>query len=268
MQGLNTGIQQPWGSSLRLNELHMQTNASDNGLTGFTGQMPLNNGTGIQASQTMPTGTSAPSMRSTISTGYPAPLSHITNSSTSHRNSPLNLIGEGYISSSNSTSRSISPSSDDSDKWSSYLRAKDELIGQKDEIIDRQKQSIFQLQQQLMLQTNSVIHRAVPTHYHLSRTQSTGDSSSLSLKLQESQYENAQLRALLAERESSLDKAQKKLGETEYLLKNMEASVKDSAASNRQELEQQKQKVVKQEKAQAELSSKLEQLEEEKLKLK
>ncbi|XP_022781815.1 centrosomal protein of 85 kDa-like [Stylophora pistillata] len=45
MQGLNTGIQQPWGSSLRLNELHMQTNASDNGLTGFTGQMPLNNGT-------------------------------------------------------------------------------------------------------------------------------------------------------------------------------------------------------------------------------
>lgn len=65
-------------------------------------------------------GTSAPSMRSTISTGYPAPLSHITNSSTSHRNSPLNLIGEGYISSSNSTSRSISPSSDDSDKWSSY----------------------------------------------------------------------------------------------------------------------------------------------------
>lgn len=267
MQGLNTGIQQPWGSSLRLNELHMQTNTSDNGLTGFTGQMPLNNGTGIQASQTMPTGTSAPSMRSTISTGYPAPLSHITNSSTSHRNSPLNLIGEGYISSSNSTSRSISPSSDDSDKWSSYLRAKDELIGQKDEIIDRQKQSIFQLQQQLMLQTNSVIHRAVPTHYHLSRTQSTGDSSSLSLKLQESQYENAQLRALLAERESSLDKAQKKLGETEYLLKNMEASVKDSAASNRQELEQQKQKVVKQEKAQAELSSKLEQLEEEKLKL-
>lgn len=33
--------------------------------------------------------------------------------------------------------------------------------------------------------------------------------------------------------------------ETEYLMKNMEASVKDSAASNRQELELQKQKVNK-----------------------
>lgn len=63
-----------------------------------------------------------------------------------------------------------------------------------------------------MLQTNSAIHQAVPTHYHVSRTQSTGDSSSLSLKLQESQYENAQLRALLSEKDSFLDKAQKKLG--------------------------------------------------------
>ncbi|XP_027052530.1 centrosomal protein of 85 kDa-like [Pocillopora damicornis] len=268
MQSINTGIQQPWGSSSRLNELHIQTNACDNGFTGYTGQMPLNNGTVIQASHTMPTGMSVPSTRSTISSGYSAPHGHITNALTSHRHSPLNLIGEGYTSSSGSPSRSISPSSEDSDKWSSYLRAKDELIGQKDQIIDRQKQSIFQLQQQLMLQTNSAIHQAVPTHYHVSRTQSTGDSSSLSLKLQESQYENAQLRALLSEKDSSLDKAQKKLGETEYLMKNMEASVKDSAASNRQELELQKQKAIKQEKAQAELTSKLEQLEEEKLKLK
>ncbi|XP_058952462.2 centrosomal protein of 85 kDa-like [Pocillopora verrucosa] len=268
MQSINTGIQQPWGSSSRLNELHIQTNACDNGFTGYTGQMPLNNGTVIQASHTMPTGMSVPSTRSTISSGYSAPHGHITNALTSHRHSPLNLIGEGYTSSSSSPSRSISPSSEDSDKWSSYLRAKDELIGQKDQIIDRQKQSIFQLQQQLMLQTNSAIHQAVPTHYHVSRTQSTGDSSSLSLKLQESQYENAQLRALLSEKDSSLDKVQKKLGETEYLMKNMEASVKDSAASNRQELELQKQKAIKQEKAQAELTSKLEQLEEEKLKLK
>lgn len=56
MQSINTGIQQPWGSSSRLNELHIQTNACDNGFTGYTGQMPLNNGTVTQASHTMPTG--------------------------------------------------------------------------------------------------------------------------------------------------------------------------------------------------------------------
>lgn len=82
-------------------------------------------------------GMSVPSTRSTISSGYSAPHGHITNALTSHQHSPLNLIGEGYTSSSGSPSRSISPSSEDSDKWSSYLRAKDELIGQKDQIIDR-----------------------------------------------------------------------------------------------------------------------------------
>lgn len=76
----------------------------------------------------------------------------------------------------------------------------------------RQKQSIFQLQQQLLLQTNTAMQQAVPTHYHISRSQSTGESNSLSLKLQECQYENAQLRAHLAEKDSSLDKLQKKLG--------------------------------------------------------
>ncbi|KAJ7385731.1 regulation of mitotic centrosome separation [Desmophyllum pertusum] len=129
-----------------------------------------------------------------------------------------------------------------------------------------QKQSIFQLQQQLLLQTNTAMQQAVPTHFHVNRPQSTGDNNSL--KLQECQYENAQLRAHLAEKDSSFDKLHKKLGETEYLLENMEASVKDSAASSRQELEQLQQKSAKQEKAQAELSSKLQQLEEEKLKLK
>jgi len=71
----------------------------------------------------------------TTSAGYSAPLSHVTDGTTALRNSPLNVLGEGYAS--GQTSRSLSPSSDDSDKWSSYLRAKDELIGQKDQIIDR-----------------------------------------------------------------------------------------------------------------------------------
>ena len=76
---------------------------------------------GMTASSTMPT----------TSAGYSAPRSHVTDGTTALRNSPLNVFGEGYA------SGSISPSSDDSDKWSSYLRAKDELIGQKDQIIDR-----------------------------------------------------------------------------------------------------------------------------------
>lgn len=82
----------------------------------------------MTASSTMPT----------TSAGYSAPHSHFTDGTTALRNSPLSVLGEGYTSStSGQASRSISPSSDDSDKWSSYLRAKDELIGQKDQIIDR-----------------------------------------------------------------------------------------------------------------------------------
>ena len=69
--------------------------------------------------------------------GYSAPLSHAKDGTSGLRNSPLSVLGEGYSSSSGQASRSISPSSDDGDKWSSYLRAKDELIGQKDQIIDR-----------------------------------------------------------------------------------------------------------------------------------
>ena len=80
---------------------------------------------GMTASSTMPT----------TSAGYSAPRSHVTDGTTALRNSPLNVFVESYTP--GQTSRSISPSSDDSDKWSSYLRAKDELIGQKDQIIDR-----------------------------------------------------------------------------------------------------------------------------------
>ena len=52
----------------------------------------------------------------------------------------------------------------------------------------------------------------MPAHVHVSRTQSVGNNTSLSLKLQECQYENAQLRAHLAEKDASIDKVQKKLG--------------------------------------------------------
>ena len=83
-----------------------------------------NNVSGISTSSTM----------ATTSVGYPAPLGHVKEGTSVLRHSPLSISGDAY---SNSSSRSISPSSDDSDKWNSYLRAKDELIGQKDQIIDR-----------------------------------------------------------------------------------------------------------------------------------
>ena len=82
-------------------------------------------------------GMSATSTMPTALAGYSVPHSHVTDGSTALRNSPLNVLVEGYTSTSGQASRSISPSSDDSDKWGSYLRAKDELIGQKDQIIDR-----------------------------------------------------------------------------------------------------------------------------------
>ena len=50
MQGLNLGAQRQWGSSSRLNELHLQTNTLSNGLnTRHMEQIPLNNGTFIPA---------------------------------------------------------------------------------------------------------------------------------------------------------------------------------------------------------------------------
>ena len=66
-------------------------------------------------------------------------MNHVKEGGSVLRNSPLNVLAEVYSNSSGQTSRSISPSSDEGDKWSSYLRAKDELIGQKDQIIDRYK---------------------------------------------------------------------------------------------------------------------------------
>ena len=86
-----------------------------------------NNVSGISTSSTM----------ATTSVGYPAPLGHVKEGTSVLRHSPLSISGDAYSNSSGQASRSISPSSDDSDKWNSYLRAKDELIGQKDQIIDR-----------------------------------------------------------------------------------------------------------------------------------
>ena len=77
----------------------------------------------------------------TTSLGYSVPFGHVKEGASVLRSSPLSVLGEAYSSSSGQASRSISPSSDDSDKWNSYLRAKDELIGQKDQIIDRSENS-------------------------------------------------------------------------------------------------------------------------------
>ena len=46
MQSLNAGMQRQWGSSSRLNDLHVQTNTVTSGLTTrYMEQIPLNNGT-------------------------------------------------------------------------------------------------------------------------------------------------------------------------------------------------------------------------------
>ena len=67
---------------------------------------------GMTASSTMPT----------TSAGYSAPRSHVTDGTTALQNSPLNVVVEGYTS--GQTSRSISPSSDDSDKWEFVFESK------------------------------------------------------------------------------------------------------------------------------------------------
>ncbi|KAK2570958.1 Centrosomal protein of 85 kDa [Acropora cervicornis] len=282
-QGLNLGMNRKWGSNSKMNELHIQTNLPQQSLNGngvrHFEQIPLKGGATMAVfpgqgifsqgnQQIMQSGVPFSSTMPTTSAGaYAVTLGQIKEDTPVLRHSPLGTLGEVYSSNCGQPSRSMSPSSDDSDKWSTYLRAKDELIGQKDQIIDRQKQSIFQLQQQLLRQTNTV-QPAISQHFPLSRAQRVGDNSSLSLKLQEFQYENAQIKVHLAEKDSTIDKLQKKLGEKEYLLENMEASVKDATTSRRKELEELHQKCAEHEKTQAELKNKLEQLEAEKLKLK
>lgn len=285
MQGLNVGVHRKWGSSSKMNELHVQTNlpiqSFNPTVVRHLEQIPLNNGATMAVhpghglfrqdnQQVMQSGAPFSSTMPATSTGpysQTVTFGQVKDGASVLRSSPLSGLGEVYSSNSGQTSSSISPSSDDSDKWSSYLRAKDELIGQKDQIIDRQKQSIFELQQQLLHQANAV-QQLMPSHLPLNRAQSMGENTSLSFKLQECQYENAQMRAHLSEKDLTIDKLQKKLGEKEYLLENMEASMKDSTTSSRQALEELQQKCAEQEKTRAELNSKLEQLETEKLKLK
>ena len=76
-------------------------------------------------------------MPTTSAGSYAVTLGQIKEDTAVLRHSPLGTLGEAYSSNCGQASRSMSPSSDDSDKWSTYLRAKDELIGQKDQIIDR-----------------------------------------------------------------------------------------------------------------------------------
>ena len=49
-------------------------------------------------------------------------------------------------------------------------------------------------------------------HPHVSRTVSVDSDANMVLKLQEFHYQNAQLRAHLADKDSSIDRLQKKLG--------------------------------------------------------
>ncbi|XP_028515640.1 centrosomal protein of 85 kDa-like, partial [Exaiptasia diaphana] len=207
---------------------------------------------------------------------------------------------DGYTTPKSSRSRtpSSTTSTDDADKWDSLLKAKDDLITQKDQIIDRQKKTIAQLQHQhlnmdaklqhallikscdqdsvvtLKLQEyqfetaqlraqlsqvtnekNTEIERlqrklgqkktiAQLQHQHLNMDaklqhalliKSCDQDSVVTLKLQEYQFETAQLRAQLSqvtnEKNTEIERLQRKLGETEYLLDQMDACVKDTAAS-------------------------------------
>ncbi|XP_013385155.1 centrosomal protein of 85 kDa isoform X2 [Lingula anatina] len=134
-------------------------------------------------------------------------------------------------------------SNDSTHKWDALKRVADSIIKEKDMIIERQRMKIMQVEQQSK-DYEGKLHRAL-------QTQADRDGDILSIKLQEMQYDNASLKAHLAEITSSKDQQieelQRKLGETEYNLQELKTTSKNDAGVKSSEIENLKAKLSQKE---------------------
>ncbi|CAH1800139.1 unnamed protein product [Owenia fusiformis] len=104
------------------------------------------------------------------------------------------------------------PIGDDEHRWGALRRAADNILKEKDMVIERQKIKILQLEQQSR-DSESQLHKALVTNIN-----STGDG--LKMKNQELEYENAclqsKLKESISERDTEIKSLQAKLGQAEY----------------------------------------------------
>ncbi|CAH1229051.1 CEP85 [Branchiostoma lanceolatum] len=119
----------------------------------------------------------------------------------------------------------------DPGRWDALVKVKDAILKEKDNIIYKQKQQLAQFQRQSREQD-------IRLRTTLRRT--PGEEDVFNLKLQEYEYENASLKAQLAEataaKDAEIEALNKKLGETEYEMQQLQEAVKHSSQEERQEV--------------------------------
>ncbi|KAF4076184.1 hypothetical protein AMELA_G00227420 [Ameiurus melas] len=124
-------------------------------------------------------------------------------------------------------------------KWEAVIKANESLLKEKELIIDRQKQQLYQLEQRLR-ESELQIHGAL-----------MGRGAPLTdvclLRLQEAQRENAFLRAQFAERSDSFAQekleADRRLGAVEAETQRLSESLKESAEKHVEELKKQEERI-------------------------
>ncbi|XP_053467041.1 centrosomal protein of 85 kDa isoform X3 [Ictalurus furcatus] len=127
----------------------------------------------------------------------------------------------------------------ESGKWEAVMKANESLLKEKELIIDRQKQQLYQLEQRLR-ESELQIHGAL-----IGRGAPFTDVCLL--RLQEAQRENAFLRAQFAERSDSFAQekleADRRLGAVEAETQRLSESLKESAEKHVEELKKQEERI-------------------------
>ncbi|KAK3515660.1 hypothetical protein QTP70_026417 [Hemibagrus guttatus] len=131
------------------------------------------------------------------------------------------------------------PLQSDSGKWEAVIKANESLLKEKELIIDRQKQQLFQLEQRLR-ESELQVHGAL-----------MGRGAPLTdvclLRLQEAQRENAFLRAQFAERSDMFAQekleADRRLGAVEAETQRLNESLKESVEKHAEELKKQEERI-------------------------
>ncbi|KAI5611850.1 centrosomal protein of 85 kDa isoform X2, partial [Silurus asotus] len=131
------------------------------------------------------------------------------------------------------------PLQPETSKWEAVMKANESLLKEKELIIDRQKQQLFQLEQRLR-ESELQVHGAL-----MGRGAPFTDVCLL--RLQEAQRENAFLRAQFAERSDSFNQekleADRRLGAVEAETHRLSESLKESVEKHAEELKKQEERI-------------------------
>ncbi|XP_071955776.1 centrosomal protein of 85 kDa-like isoform X2 [Antedon mediterranea] len=143
-------------------------------------------------------------------------------------------------------------------RLSAVIRAKDNILQEKNIIIDKQKLELAHYEEQIKELKTQERHR------QYARASEEGDM--MLLKIQEYHYEISSLKAQLAEVSTSkvadIDTLNRALGEREYEIDQLKKSLKESTASKTKEVDDLKKKLLSRESRNEEIKGKFERLRE------